>query len=85
MPDPIAFIYVFAIVLHCLVSFDVVRRRKDDIYEVMGELAGIIGEDNPSSWLRSRQRCLSHAFIHFDVSDLTDTQLIPKLTNLILT
>ena len=81
-PDPIAFIYVFAEVLIGLVPEDVVRGRKGEIYEVMGELAGIVKEEDASSWLHSHQRCLVYARSHFDVLDLTDTQLIPKLTKL---
>ena len=80
-PDPIAFIYVFAEVLGGLVPKDVVRRRKDEIYEVMGELAGIVEEEDGSSWLNSRKGCLKYACIAFERSAFTDTKLRPKLTN----
>ena len=81
--DPIAFIYVFAEVLIGLVPEDVVRRRKDEIYEVMGELAGIVGEEDVSSWPYSRKKCLIHAHTYFELSFLVDTKLMPELTKLL--
>ena len=84
-PDPIAFIYVFARVLIGLVPLDVVRRRKDEIYEVMGELAGIVMEEDTSSWPCSRKECLEYACTHFLVTDLEDTKLIHELTKLVRT
>ena len=47
--DLIAFINVFAVVLIGLVTKDVVRRRRAEIYEVMGELAGVVKEEDGSS------------------------------------
>ena len=84
-PDPIAFIHVFAYVLRALVPSDVVRRHENEIYEVMGELAGIVGEEDASSWLRSRKQCLQYACIHFENVSLADTRLRPKLTKLVRT
>ena len=79
--DPIAFVYVFAEVLRGLVPRDVVRRRKDDIYEVMGELAGIFGEEDASSWTNSRKNCLRDAYsLAFE-----DPNLDPKLERLVRT
>ena len=62
---------------------DVVWRHENEIYEVMGELAGIIGEEDPSSWPRSRKECLEYACFHFRVTDLADTKLMPELTKLV--
>ena len=41
-PDPIAFISVFAEVLHGLVSWDVARRHEGEIYKVMDGLARVV-------------------------------------------
>ena len=84
-PDPIAFVYVFAYVLYVLVPLNVVERRKDEIYEVMGELAGIVVEEDASSWTDSRKRCLKSACLHFNWSALADAELIPMLITLIHT
>ena len=84
-PDPIAFVYVFAVVLAGLVPRDVVRRRKDEIYEVMDELAGIVVEEDASSWTDSRKKCVEWTCRHFYSLDLVDTKLKPKLTNLVRT
>ena len=84
-PDPIAFIYVFARVLWGLVPEDVVQRRKDEIYEVMSELAGIVGEEDGSSWTYSRKECLEYACLRFRLTALADTKLIPELTKLVRT
>ena len=80
-PDPIAFISVFAEVLTGLVPWDVVRRRKDEIYEATDELAGIIGEEDASSWPYSRKECLKFAY-NFS---LVDPNLRPKLIKLLRT
>ena len=83
-PDPIAFIYVFAIGLYGLVPLDVVRRHKDEIYEVMGELAGIVEEEDGSSWPYSRKKCVEQTCSwHFYTLALVDTKLRPKLTKLV--
>ena len=84
-PDPIAFIYVFARVLWGLVPEDVVRRRKDEIYEVMGELAGIVVEEDDSSWLYSRKECVEWASRHFWRVDLEYHDLVPKLVEIVHT
>ena len=80
-PDPIAFIYVFAIVLIALVPLDAVRRCEDEIYEVMGEMAGIAVEEDASSWTGSRKECLKSAYY----SALMDPNLEPKLKRLVCT
>ena len=84
-PDPIAFISVFVMVLYGLVPEAVVQRRKDEIYEVMGELAGIIVEGDTSSLLRSHKFCLTNACFVFDYLVLVDPNLRPKLTKLLRT
>ena len=84
-PDPIAFIYVFALVVDDLVPRNVVQRREDEIYEVMGELAGIVEEEDGSSWPDSRKSCVKLACIHFHGPALADTELRPKLTQLVHT
>ena len=84
-PDPIAFIYVFAEVLWGLVPRDVVRRRRGEIYEVMGELAGIAVEEDTSSWPHSRKEYLEFACFHFHRTDLADAKLRPMLTKLVRT
>ena len=71
--------------LYGLVPEDVVRRRKDEIYEVMGELAGIVVEEDGLPWPYSRQSCVKLACIHFDGPALADTELRPKLTQLVHT
>ena len=67
--------------LWALVPEDVVRRRKNEIYEVMGELAGIVGEEDGSSWPHSRKKCLEYAYGF----TLADSNLEPKLRNLVHT
>ena len=81
-PDPFAFISVFARVLYGIVPFDIVQRRKGEIYEVMGELEGIVREADGSSWSFSRKRCVEFTRIDFDDSVLSDPKLIPTLTKL---
>ena len=81
-PDPIAFIYVFAIVLHLQVPLDVVQRNKDKIYDAMGELADIIKEEDGSSWTNSRKGCVLLACFWLQLQDLKDPKLRPKLNKL---
>ena len=71
--------------LYGIVPFDIVQRRKGEIYEVMGELAGIVVEEDGLPWPYSRQSCVSWACIHFSELALTDTRLRPKLTSLVRT
>ena len=84
-PDPIAFINVFARVLRCLVPLGVVLSRKDEIYEVMGELSGIIEEEDGSwpSWPYSRKRCVEYTYAHFQRMALDDLNLGAKLKMLV--
>ena len=84
-PDPVAFIYVFAIVLDQLVPRDVVQGCKGEIYEVMGELARIVVEEDGSSWPFSRKECVERACRHFGRVYLEDRDLVPKLLELVHT
>ena len=68
-----------------LVPEDVVRRRKDEIYEVMGELAGIVVEKDGLSWTHSRKQCVEYTCFPLHFSRLADTKLRPKLENLVRT
>ena len=68
--------------LRGLVPENVVRRRKDDIYEVMGELAGIVEEEDGSSWSYSRKTCVESACVCFRNLGLADSNLRPKLKRL---
>ena len=84
-PDIIAFVYVFAIVLNWLVPKDAVRKRKDEIYTVLGELAGIIVEEGGPSWPYSRTECVERASTHLWAVDLEYRDLVPKLIKLVHT
>ena len=65
-----------------LVPGDVIQRRRDAIYEVMGELAGIVVEEDGSSWSYSRKESLDYACMRFREVDLEDPDLRPKLKRL---
>ena len=84
-PDPIAFIYVFAIVLDVLVPEDVIRRCRGEIYEVMGELAEIVVEGDELSWAHSHKQCVEYMCLCLHFSRLADTKLRPKLEELVYT
>ena len=64
---------------------DVVQGCKGEIYEVMGEFAGIVVEEDGSSWSHSRKRCVEMACRHFRRVDLEDHDLVPKLIELVHT
>ena len=64
---------------------DVVRRRKDEIYEVMGELAGIIVNFDGSSWSQSRSLCVGSMYYFIQFLDLQHGHLGSKLRALGLT
>ena len=78
-PDPISFINVFAIVLINLVPRDIVRRRKDEIHDVMGELAEIIVKFDGSSWSQSRSECVRSTYRFIQILDLQHGHLGSKL------
>ena len=61
---------------------DAVRRRKDDIYKVMAELAGIIVEEDALLWVHSRRQCVKWTRGHFTTLGLEDLVLGPTLTKL---
>ena len=71
--------------LKFLVPDNVVQRHTDAIYEVMGELADIFGEEDGSSWSYSHKECTEWACVHFESIQLKDPKLIPKLTKLVRT
>ena len=64
---------------------DVVERREDDIYEVMGELAGIIVNFDGSSWSQSRSKCVWSTYCFIQILDLQHGHLGSKLRALGLT
>ena len=68
--------------LNWIVPRDVVRRREDEIYEVMGELAGIVEEEDGSSWSYSRKTCIEKACVYFQVLSLAHPSLSFKLKRL---
>ena len=68
--------------LNRLVPWGVVWSRKDEIYEVMGELAGIVEEENGSSWPYARKECVVNACSCFRILALADSNLRPKLKRL---
>ena len=65
-----------------LVPEDVVRRRKDEVYKVMGELADIVGEEDGSSWSFSRKECVEWTCRYFWALGLEHPNLSLKLKRL---
>lgn len=72
--DPIALINVFARILYRLIPEAVVGRHQDGIYEVMGELADIISDQDESFWTYSYKQS-----VEFSCRNLADGKLRPKL------
>ena len=68
-----------------LVPRDIVRRRKDEIHDVMGELAEIIVKFDGSSWSRSRSECVRSTYRFIQILDLQYGHLGSKLRALGLT
>ena len=68
-----------------LVPRDVVWRRKDEIDDVMGELAGIIMKFDGSSWSQSRSQCVWSTYRFIQILDLQHGHLGSKLWALGLT
>ena len=64
---------------------DVVRRRKDEIVDVMGELAEIIMKFDGSSWSQSRSQCVRSTYRFIQILDLQHGHLGSKLRALGLT
>ena len=64
---------------------DVVWRRKDEIYEVMGELAGLIVKFDGSLWSQSRSKCVWSMYYFIQRLDLQHGHLGSKLRALGLT
>ena len=80
--DPITFVYVFGKVLRGLVPRDVISRRKDENYKVMGELTEIAMGLDGLNWLCSRQRCVEYTYLCFENMHLLDAHLCPELKTL---
>ena len=68
-----------------LVPLDVVWGRKGEIYEVMGELAGIIVNFDGSLWSLSRSQCVWLTYRFIQLMDLQHGHLGSKLRALGLT
>ena len=85
LQDLIAFIYVFAIVLRGAVPRKIVQEHKDDIYDVMDELVGIVEEEDVLSWPSSRKECVESASRHFQMVNLQDHHLVSGLIKLVHT
>ena len=83
--DPIAFISVFAIVLDWLVPRHVVYRYRDKIDEVVDELAGIVVEEDGSSWPYSRKECVERSCKCFWAMSLDHDDIVHKLIRLVHT
>ena len=64
---------------------DVVRRRKDEIDEVMDELAGIVVNFDGSSWSQSRSKCVWLTYCFIQSLDLQHGHLGSKIRALGLT
>ena len=84
-PDAIGFIYIYDKVLSGLASENVIWKHKHEIYKVMGELAGIVVEEDGSFWPSSRKQCADWACLHFPDSHLADPKLSPMLRQLMQT
>ena len=80
-----AFINVFAMVLVGLVPRDIVLRHKDEIHDVMGELAGIIVKFDVSSWSHSRSECVWSTYRFIQILNLQHGHLGSELRALGLT
>ena len=65
-----------------LVPVGVVRSRKREVYEVIDELAGIIEEEDVSSWSKSRKGCVEWICTYLRLIYLPDPNLRPKLGRL---
>ena len=65
--------------------WDVVRRRKDEVYEVMGELVGIIVKFDGSLWSQSCSKCVWSTYRSIQILDLQHGHLGSKLRALGLT
>ena len=78
-PDTIAFISVFAEVLHGLVPWDVARRHEGEIYKVMDGLARVVVVSQISDWPKCRKLRVGWTLGLFWSMGLKDQKLLPKL------
>lgn len=81
-PDLISFIYAFAYVLWGLVPGEVVQTHRDQIFEVMGDLAGFLIEPSGEDCLETREACVHTTRLYFYTIDLRDQNLLPRLAAL---
>lgn len=77
--DPIALMDVFALVLWRLIPEAVSEKHQDGIYEVIGELADIISDQDESFWTYSYETCVEASCFYFRRQHLADRKLRPKL------
>ena len=78
-PDPVAFIYIVAWLMHDLVPEDVIRRHEDDISEAMGGLVQIITDLDGSAWSHSRRECVGWIYHCLQSLHLEHGHLASKL------
>ena len=82
LPDPIAFIYTFTAILCLPAPKDVIQRRKDDIFETMKQLTGIVTAPDVSSWSKSRKCTLERTCALLHNANLVDEHLLPNLVSM---
>ncbi|KAK7677469.1 hypothetical protein QCA50_019582 [Cerrena zonata] len=81
--DQIPLISTFVKVLCSLIPRDVIQEHRAIIFEVMDDLANILTVTDGSSWSRSRQEYVELTYQCLTCRYLVDTQLIPKLQDVI--
>ena len=78
-PDPIAFMSVFAEILHGIVPRDVARRHEGELYKVMDGLARVVTVAHVSDWPKSRKLRVGWTLGLFWSMGLKDQKLLPRL------
>ncbi|KAK7689221.1 hypothetical protein QCA50_007912 [Cerrena zonata] len=81
--DPVVFISTFAEALRSFIPRSVRQEHRDILVKVMGEVANILTVTDGSSWSRSRRECVEWIHGRLFEMDLVDTQLMPKLGDVI--
>ena len=71
--------------LHGLIPLSAVKRRKDEINEVIGKVPWINAAEDMSSWTYSRQRCVVWTWEYLRALGLAELNLRPKIRRLIET
>ena len=82
-PDIVAFIDVFATILHTLVPYSIRERYKADVLEVMDDLAVVLSGFDRSLLTYSRQRSIRSACIHFACIGLVQNDLVNGMISLV--